>query len=317
MSYRIYIPQKIDQSGIDYLRERGYEIVTGSGLDPEQVKTDIADCDGLILRMLTIDKEIIRQAKKLKIIARYGAGYNNIDLDAARAAGIHVTYSPTSNIMTVAEHTLGLIIASGRFFRMGDVATRTGNFAFRHNAIGCDFGGKTLGILGMGKIGAAVARKAMLGLDMKILAYVREPQKDYGVPGVETTNDWDYVFKTADVISVHLPVTAETINSVGAREFAMMKQTAHFINCSRGELVDEQALITALKAGQIAGAGIDVYYPEPPAPDNELLKLDNVILSPHNAGTTREAAKRVALESAKAVDDILNGRTPANALVIP
>jgi len=317
LAFKIYIPQKIDQSGIAYLEERGYQIVTGSGLEPEQVKKDIADCDGMILRMINLNRDIINQAKKLKIIARYGAGYNNVDLEAARAAGIYVTYSPSSNIITVAEHTLGLIIASGRFFRMGDVATRTGNFAFRHNAVGCDFAGKTLGILGMGNIGAAVARKAMLGLDMKIIGYVRDVTKDYGVPGVELTDDWDYVFRTADFISIHLPVTPETMNIVGSREFEMMKGTAHFINCSRGELVDEQALITALKEGQIAGAGIDVYSPEPPAPDNELLKLDNVMLSPHNAGTTREAAQRVALESAMAVDDVLNGRRPVNALVIP
>ena len=315
MPYKIYIPEKIDQSGISFLEQRGYEIVTGHGLHPDQVKEDIADCDGMILRIIKINQEILTHAKKLKIVARYGAGYENIDLKAAQAAGIRVTYSPDSNTLTVADHTLGFIIASGRFFHMGDLATRTGNFAFRHNALGCDFAGKTLGVLGLGKIGTAVARKAMLALDMKILAYVRDKNKDYRLPGVELTTDWDTVFKRSDFITTHLPVTEQTRFAVSTREFEMMKPTAHFINCSRGDLVDEQALITALKTGQIAGAALDVFTPEPPAADNELLKLENVILSPHNSGTTKEAAERVALESAKAVDDVLNGRTPMNILV--
>ncbi len=315
MPHKIYIPEKIDQSGISYLQQRGYQIVTGHGLNPDQIKEAIADCDGMILRIIKINQEILAHANKLKIVARYGAGYENIDLAAAKAAGIRVTYSPDSNTITVADHTLGFIIASGRFFHMGDLATRSGNFAFRHNAVGCDFAGKTLGVLGLGKIGSAVARKAMLALDMKILAYVRDTNKDYGIPGVELTTDWDAVFKRSDFITTHLPVTEQTRFAVGSREFELMKSTAHFINCSRGDLVDEQALITALKSGQIAGAALDVFTPEPPTPDNELLKLQNVILSPHNSGTTKEAAERVALESAKAVDDVLSGRTPDNILV--
>ena len=261
MTYKVYIPEKIDSSGTDYLEERGYEIITGQGLDHDQIKRDIRDCDGMILRIVKINQDVISAASKLKIIARYGAGYENVYLLAAQSAGIRVTYSPTSNNITVAEHTLGFIIACGRFFRMGDVATRNGNFAFRHNAVGCDLAGKTLGVVGLGKIGTAVARKAMLGLDMKIIAYVRDTKKDYGIPEVELSNDWDYVLQTSDFISIHLPVTSETKACMGAREFKMMKPSAHFINCSRGELVDEQALITALKDNQIAGAALDVFTP--------------------------------------------------------
>ncbi len=155
----------------------------------------------------------------------------------------------------------------------------------------------------------------MLALDMNIIAYVRDKSRDYGLAGIELTEDWEFVFHHADIISIHLPVTEQTRNCVSSREFALMKPSAHFINCSRSELVDEQALINALKTGQIAGAALDVFAPEPPALDNELLKLDNVILSPHNAGTTKESAQRVALEAAQAIDDILNGWTAKNILV--
>ncbi len=138
----IYIPERIDQAGITFLEQRGYQIVTGNGLSRDQIKQDIADCDAMILRIIKINQDILNHAPKLKIIARYGTGYDNVDLKAAQQAGIRVTYSPTSNIMTVADHTLGFIVTSGRYFRIGDVATRSGNFAFRHRAVSCDFAGK-------------------------------------------------------------------------------------------------------------------------------------------------------------------------------
>ena len=317
MAYKVYIPQDIDQSGKDYLTGRGYEIVMGSGISADILKKEIADCDALFLRTAKITREIMECAGKLKVISRYGVGYDNIDLAAAAELGIAVTYSPVGNILTVAEHTLGFIIASARYFYKGDKAARTGNWAFRNYGVGCDLAGKTLGLIGMGKIASLVARKAMLGLDMNILAYDPYAATGSAPEGVELTTDRDRIFSEADFVSVHVPTTPETRSSIGANEFNKMKTSAYFINCGRGDVVVEADLIKALQTEIIAGAALDVFNPEPPAADNPLFAMDNVILSPHNAGTTKESAVRVATDAAEGIDDVLNGRNPRFPVPMP
>jgi len=304
------MPQDIDECGKAFLRERGYEIVMGTGTTPEILKNEIADCEALVLRTAKITREILAAAKKLKVISRYGVGYDNVDLAAARELGIAVTYSPVGNVNTVAEHTLGFIIAAAHWFYMGDKATRTGNWAFRNYGVGVDVEDKTLGVIGIGKIGSRVARKAILGLDMKVMAYDPYVNKDQLMSQVELASDVDRVYREADFVSIHVPTTPQTRGMIGAREFGLMKQSAYFINCSRGEIMREQDLIAALKERQIAGAALDVYEQEPPATDNPLFAMENVILSPHNAGTTRESAVRVAVDAARGIDDVLNGREP-------
>ncbi len=317
MSYKVYIPQDIDSSGKDFLIEKGYEIKLGTGITPEILKKEIADCDALLVRTAKITREVMEAAKNLKVISRYGVGYDNVDRKAAQDLRIVFTYSPVGNVLTVAEHTIGFIIASAHFFYKGDLSTRTGNWDFRNFGVGVDIAGKTLGLIGIGKIASLVARKALLGLDMKVIAFDPYADKSLVPEGVELTDDRTRIFGEADFISLHVPDTDETRGSVGTAEFALMKESAFFINCGRGPVVDESALITALKEKRIAGAALDVFSSEPPESDNPLLKMENVILSPHNAGSTKESAVRVAMGAAEGIDDVLSGRTPQYLVPLP
>ncbi|ORC35085.1 hypothetical protein B4O97_10125 [Marispirochaeta aestuarii] len=317
MAYKILVPQTLDKSGLDYLRELGCEIKMGSGIDRDTLKAEIADCEALYLRTAVIDREVLEAAGKLKVIARYGVGVDNVDLDAAKELGIWVVNSPVANITTVAEHTIGFIIACARNFYRGDLATRTGDFEFRNREIGFDLAGKTLGLLGLGKIGSEVARKAIHGLDMKVTAY--DPYADKGrIPeGIELLGSREDLFRTADFVSLHVPVTDETLEGVGAAEFKLMKQSAYLINCGRGKLVREAELVEALRSGEISGAALDVFNPEPPADGNPLFSLGNVILSPHNAGLTQEAAVRLSMDAVRGIEDVMKGVQPKFPVVVP
>lgn len=317
MAFRIYVPEPVEEAGIAYLRERGHDVVLGSGTPPAETAAHLRKCDALFLRTLNVTAAMLERAPKLKVIARNGVGVDNVDLAAARRLGIVVTNSPVGNVEAVAEHTLGFIIAAARHFHWCDRAVRGGNFALRAHAVGCGLAGRTLGILGMGRIGSRVARKAALGLDMKILAF--DPFADPAPSGfaVEWADDRDALFRRADFVSVHLPLSDATRKGIGDREFGLMKPSARFINCCRGDLVDEAALVRALAERRIAGAALDTFDPEPPLPDHPLFALDTVILSPHVAGASKEAAVRVALDAARGIDDVLNGRAPEFPVVVP
>lgn len=310
MKYKVLIPQDISEEGKKYLLDRGYQIKICSDTSLDTIKNDVQDCDAILARTAHFPAEVIKAGKKLKVIARHGVGIDNIDVQAAVEHGVYVTYAPFSNLNTVAEHTIGLIIAVARNMLKCDREHRKGNFEIRNQLTGIDLEGKTLGLIGTGKIGLLVAKKATLGLDMKVIGYdpYINPKK---VPNIELVNNRDFVFRNADFISLHMPVTRETRGIVGKREFEMMKQTAYFINTARGELVDEAELVRALKEGSIAGAGLDVYAEEPTSKCHPLFDLDNVILTPHNAAHTKEAKVRMAVHAAMGIDEVLSGRKPS------
>ncbi len=317
MAYKVYIPQDIDQSGKECLMDGGCEIVMGTGTTPDIMKKEIADCDALLVRTAEIPREVIASGKKLKVISRYGVGYDNIDVTAAKDLGVEVTYSPVGNILTVAEHTIGFIIASAHHFHKCGLAVRTGDWGFRSFGVGTDVAGKTLGLIGIGKIASLVAKKAMLGLDMRVIAFDPYANPSMVPEGVELVEHRETLFRESDFISLHVPDTPATRKSVGAEEFALMKTGAFLINCGRGAVVDEEALIEALKNKQIAGAALDVFNTEPPAAENPLLAMENVIVSPHNAGSTKESAVRVAVDAAQGIVDVLHGRTPRYPVPLP
>lgn len=310
MGAKVLIPQDISAEGKQYLTDRGYEIKMGSGITEEAMIKDVAECEAILIRTAVITKKVLEAAPKLKVIGRHGVGYDNIDVATATERGVWVTYAPEANAATVAEYALGMIIALSRHFGRGDRATRAGDWEVRNRVPGVDLEGKTLGVVGFGKIGSRVARKAMLGLDMKVLAYDPFLTADKMPAGVELTSDWERVFKESDFITLHLPSSEKTRGSVGAREFGLMKKTAFLINASRGDVVDETAMTVALREGKIAGAGLDVFAKEPPNHNDELFKLENVIVTPHNAALTTECMRRMATHAAMGIDDVLSGREP-------
>lgn len=296
------------QEGKDYLTERGYEIKMGSGIEVADIVRDVQDCDAILARTAPFPKEVIEAGEKLKVVARHGVGFDNIDIKRAEELGIWVTNAPESNSNTVAEHTMLLILGLARKILVVTREFKAGNFAVRNQQRGMDVEGKVLGIVGMGKIGRLVARKA-LAFDMKIIGYDPFLKPEDFPEGVSSV-DWDTLFSTADFISLHMPATEETRNIVGAKEFDAMKPTAFLVNAARGEIVDEGALIDALTAGKIGGAGLDVFSSEPPPNDSPLLTLDNVLATPHNAALTEECMRRMAVHAAMGIDDVLNGRAP-------
>ena len=310
MGYTVLLPQDIVEEGKKFLTDRGYTIKMGTGITAAQIAEDVKDCDAILARTAPFPREVIEAGKRLRVIGRHGVGCDNIDVGAATERGIYVTYAPESNANSVAEYTIGMIIALARYFFSSDRAVRAGQWEMRNKFPAVDLEGKTLGLIGAGRVGSMVAKKAFFGLDMKILVFDPYIKEIKGVPGAEVTTDLESVFTQADFISLHVPATPETKGMVGKKQFEMMKKEAFFVNASRGEIVNEKELFETLKNRRIAGAALDVYDPEPPHADNPLFDLDNVILSPHNAALTKEAMTRMALHATMGIDDVLSGRPP-------
>ncbi|MCI8454645.1 MAG: hydroxyacid dehydrogenase [Lachnospiraceae bacterium] len=308
MSVKVLLPQPILPEGYAYLRERGYEVKDGRGFTEEDILADIEDCDAMIVRTAKITARILDAAPRLKILARHGAGYDNVDLEAARQNQVLVTTAGGANAVSVAELAIFYMLYCSRRFK-AVMAHCMEDYRYAKMGIPkTELEGKTLGLIGTGNIGRLVARKAALGFDMKVLAYdpfaIEVP--DY----IHLVQDRDEIFKNSDYVSLHVPATSETIHSVTDREFDLMKESAFLINTARGSIVDEEALICALKAGKIAGAGLDVLEKEPFDPQNPLLQMENVLTAPHIGGATKEASTRSSIACAEAIDDFFNGRTP-------
>lgn len=310
MAHKVLIPQDISEEGKKYLRDRGYEIKMGSGTSADAISADVAECSAILARTAQYPAAVLRAGKNLKVIGRHGVGYDNIDMSAATELGIQVTFAPEANASSVAEHTIGLIVAVARNFIRLDREFRAGNFEVRNQVKGVDLEGKTLSVIGAGRIGAIVARKALRGLDMKIVAYDPIVKSLPNLPEVEFVSSIEEAFQRADFVTLHLPALPQTKGMVDKRLLGLLKPTACFINAARGELVVEDDLIAALKDKKIAGAALDVFKDEPPAKDNPLFSMDNVILTPHSAALTKECMARMALHAAMGIDDVLSGRAP-------
>lgn len=308
--YKVLIPQDIVEEGKAYLRDRGYEIKMGKGITVEQIKEDVVDCDAILARTTPFPAEVLEAGNKLRVVGRHGVGVDNIDVKRATELGIYVTNARESICDTVAELVVGLIIALGRNMVRGDKAVRANDFEIRNRLKGIDLKGKTLGILGLGKIGQQVALKAHHGLSMNIIGYDPFLKASECPEEVVKVDDCDEIFKKSDFISVHIPSTKDTKRSIGKREFEMMKPSAYFINTARGDIVNEKELISVLDNKGIAGAGLDVFEQEPPAQDHPLYALDNVILTPHNASLTTECMIRMAVTAAQGIHEVLSGQKP-------
>ena len=314
MKRKIYIPQPIAAAGEDYLIEKGYEIVRGSGkTDKESIKNDVAACDAMIQRTVKVDREILKAGKNLKIVARHGAGYDNLDWRAANELGVRTTYSPDTTTLSVAEFTIAAILNLAKRLKESEELVRKGDFPKKFSLKGTDVAGKTLGIIGLGKIGKEVARKAALGLDMKVISYVPRPERKE-IPEYVEIVSWEELFQTSDYISLHVPGGKKNQGIISKKEFAMMKKSASLIQVSRGGVVDEEALAEAIENGQIKGAAVDVFSEEPPKEDNPLLKLEQVMLTPHIGSNTVECMDRIALDVAEDVHRVLSGENPKHPI---
>jgi D-3-phosphoglycerate dehydrogenase len=314
---RILVSDPLSEEGLEILKDtKEFQIDVKTNLKPEQLKQVIGDYDALIVRSATkVTKEIIDAAANLKVIGRAGVGLDNVDLEAATQKGVIVMNTPAGNTISTAEHTMSMILALSRNIPEANASTKSGEWK-RSKFMGVELYNKTLGIIGFGRIGSEVAKRS-LSFGMKVLTYdpflSKEVAQGLGVEAVELKE----LLERSDYISVHTPLTDETRHMISTREFAIMKKGVRIINCARGGIIDEAALLDALKEGKVAGAALDVFEKEPICLDNELLKLENVVVTPHLGASTEEAQVNVAIEVAEIVRDALLGRGIRNAANYP
>lgn len=311
MRKKVLLIQPIHEAGFRILQER-FEVQVASDPSEETVVREVGEASGLIFRQYPVTRRIIAAGGNLEVIGRHGVGLDNIDLSAATARGIVVLNTPDANTRSVAEHTLLAIGALAKRIAFMDKAVRQGQWMVRDQFSAVDLEGKILGIIGLGRIGSLVAKKAMAAFDMRVVAFdpALPPNCPTIPPGVERRESMAKVLREADFVSLHVPLTPATNGLIGAAQLKMMKPAAFLVNFARGEVVDGAALYDALKEHSIAGAALDVYAPEPPEPDNALFSLDNVLLSPHSSALTIEGAIRMAVGVAEGVVDALEGRRP-------
>lgn len=318
---KVIITDPLATEGVEALEKRAAEegisltVDLAYDLDPAGLLERIGEYDGLIVRSGTkVTADVIQASRKLKVIGRAGTGVDNIDLRAATQAGVLVVNAPTANCRAAAEHAVALMFALARRIARADASVRHGEWK-RRQFMGVQIAGKVLGLVGLGRVGSEVVRRTK-GLGMTVLAYdpYLSTERARGL-GVELAN-LDDLLGQADFVSMHTPLTEETRGLIGAREFALMKPTAYLINCARGPVVDEDALLEALGQGQIAGAGLDVFAQEPPS-ESPLLHNPNVVLTPHLGASTEEAQVEVAREVTRDVLDGLLGRPVRNAVNAP
>lgn len=313
---RVLVTDGLQAVGVDALRKHGLEVEVTGSLDERALIARLGEYEGLIVRSATkVTRAAIAAGTRLEVIGRAGAGVDTIDVDAATERGIIVMNTPGGNTTAVAEHTLALLLALARRVAVADATLKAGRWE-KNRLQGVELLGKTLGILGLGRIGGEVARRA-LGFRMQVLAYdpylTREAAERLGVDSVEL----DELLTRSDFITIHTPLTGDTRHLIGEAELARMKPGVRLINCARGGIIDEAALARALASGQVGGAGIDVFEQEPPPADHPLLRFEQVVLTPHLGAATDEAQSAVALAIADQVADVLVRGVVSNAVNLP
>jgi len=311
LTYKVVIPQDITMAGKKYLNEKGYDVVIGTGsMERIYLKSLLKDADAILARTGLYPSEVLSAATKLKVIGRHGVGYDNIDLAYCKANNILVTYTPAALTNAVAERTLGFIMGISQQLAFMDAQLRKGDWKIRNTHKWTETKGKVLGLIGMGRIGTLVAKKAFYGLDMEIIIF-DEYLSEENIPSYVTRKHTvEEVLKQADFVSLHAPSTPETEKIINTETLKMMKPSSYVINCSRGELIEEIALVEALKNGGIKGAAIDVFSEEPPLVNHPFFKLDNILLSPHNAALSKETMDIIGLHAAQGIHDVLSEKEP-------
>ncbi len=313
---KIFVADDVNEGGLAPLREAGFTVEKKTGLKGDALCEALRDADGLVVRSETkVTAQVMEAAGNLRAIGRAGVGVDNIEVSAATTRGIVVMNAPDGNTMTTAEHTLALLLALARRVPQGDASLKSGQWE-RKKFVGVELRGKTLGIVGLGRIGRVVASRAR-GFDMKVVAFDPFVAPEQARDSEIELASFEDVCARADFLTVHTPLTPETKGIIGAREFSLMKQGVRVINCARGGLVDEHALYTAIREGRVAGAALDVFEAEPPPADHPLLSLEEVIVTPHLGASTREAQEGVALTVAEQMRDFFLTGALRGAVNVP
>jgi D-3-phosphoglycerate dehydrogenase len=314
--FRVLVSDKLSEMGLNVFKaDPDIQTDVKLKMPPEELKACIGDYDALVIRSDTkVTADVLSAAKKLKVVGRAGVGLDNVDIPAATRAGVIVMNTPDGNTIAAAEHTLALMLSMARNIPQAHMSLKEKKWE-RAKFMGVEMLGKTLGVIGLGRIGGEVAARAR-AFGMDILAYDPFCTPDRAAQLEATLTDVPTLLKKADIITVHVPKNKETTNMIGAKELATCKKGARFINVARGGIINEADLAEAIKSGQVAGAAIDVFTEEPPT-GNPLLDLPQVVVTPHLGASTEEAQVNVAAVVAKQIVDVLHGRTILNAVNIP
>jgi D-3-phosphoglycerate dehydrogenase len=305
---KVLIHEPIVQEGLDVLLAAGHTPVPKDELQVE----DCQEIEGFIARSSPVTAEYLCQFPNLKVIARHGVGVNNIDIEYATRHGIIVANAPYSNVISVAEHVFGMMLYLAREFPLADELVRSGRFRERDQHLLSELKGKTLGVVGFGKIGRQVTAIAKNGFDMKVLVYDSVVTvEDEDITQVASLEE---LLPQVDYLTLHVPYIKSTANLINARTLSLMKPSAVLINCARGEVVDMDALYEALNSGKLKAAGIDVFPGEYPDLKHPIFGLKNVLFTPHHAALTHEAMIRMATGAAEAVVAVLAGTRPESVV---
>lgn len=311
---KILVAEPLAAAGVKLLqRQPSWNVIVSN---PKEYAQHLADCDALIVRSaVRVNQAVLAQAPNLKVIGRAGVGVDNVDLDAATAAGVLVMNTPGGNAVSVAEHTIALMLSLARSIPQANASTRSGKWE-KKRFMGTELRGKTLGIVGLGSVGRQVARRAR-SFEMRIIAF--DP-----FVSSETARAWDVelvdlpaLYAQSDYITLHTALTPQSKRMLSTAAFDAMKPGVRIVNCARGELIDEQALAAAMKSGRVAGAALDVFETEPPDPHDPLLSMDNFIATPHIGGSTEEAQEIVGVRIAEQMADYLEGGVAQNTVNMP
>lgn len=311
---KILIADPLAKEGIEALKAQA-EVDVKTGLKPDELKKVIGDYEALVVRSETkATADIIQAGKKLLVIARAGVGLDNIDVQTATRQGVVVVNAPTGNTIAAAEHTVAMMLALARHIPQANAKLKSGVWQ-RSDFMGVELRGKTLGVIGLGNVGSEVARRAQ-AFNMRIIGYDPFVSVDYARNLSVQLVPLEQLFKESDFVTLHLPLTSQTKMLIGAKELSKMKKSVRIINCARGGLIDEEALVKAVEEGKVAGAAVDVFIKEP-VTDSVLFNNDRIIVTPHLGASTTEAQTSVALEVAEQVMAVLKGQPARYAVNAP
>jgi D-3-phosphoglycerate dehydrogenase len=312
---RVFVVDKVHPSGLALLRQRsGITVETLEAPTPETLLEGARAADGIVIRTSPLPGAAIAAAQNLKVVSRHGVGYDNVDLPALNARRIPLAVVGAVNAVSVAEHALYMLLATMKCGAAYDRAVRTGPWNFRNSLAAREIDGKTLLILGYGRIGREVARRAA-AFGMRIMVHDPFLPASAIAGQAEPAADLDAGLAEADAVSLHLPLTPQSRHIIDAARLARMKPSAVLISTARGGLIDEAALVDALRSNRVAAAGLDVFDEEPPPADHPLFSLDNVVLSPHSASLTQESAMRMSMVAAQNCLDGLDGKLDPSLVV--